>query len=374
MKVSADLVLAGLGLCLLGLGACGVDDASTGVGVPAGDTGGGSPGASPGGLGGNVSGPGGATTGGQATPGAGVTGAAGGIGSGGTPGGGVCETRTINAYEGAPDILLVLDRSESMSLYGRWNPSRMAVKTITTDFGGLINFGLSSFPGEMGACSPGKLEVPLMINNAGPIATWLNAARTNGFTPTGPALTEALKILGDRRPTLDVTSKPAYVVLVTDGEPTCQGIPTIPGIIAFPDQMQQDNARAAVKALKEANIPTYVIGYQIDPMWQPLMNELAMLGGTQMYRGAESADQVVTTFREITKDVVKCSFDLAEAPANPRYVRVEIDKQTVPLNSADGWVVNGKTVTLQGGSCAKLKDGKGHLLNAQVECNEIVLQ
>jgi hypothetical protein len=92
-----------------------------------------------------------------------------------------------------------------------------------------------------------------------------------------------------------------------------------------------------------------------------------------MYRSAESADQVVATFRDITKDVVKCSFELAEVPADPKYVRVEIDKKTVPLNAADGWVVSGKTVTLQGGSCATLKDGKGHLLNAQVECTEIVL-
>jgi uncharacterized protein YegL len=189
--------------------------------------------------------------------------------------------------------------------------------------------------------------------------------RTNGFTPTGPALMAALNTLGDRTPGVDETKKPAYVLLVTDGEPTCQGIPLIP------DDLQQQAARDAVKALKAANIPTYVIGYQIDPAFQGLMNELATLGGTNTYRPAESADQIVQTFREITKDVVKCSFDLAEVPANPRFVRVQIDKQTVPLNSADGWVINGKTVTLQGGSCATLKDGKGHALNAQVECKEV---
>jgi Mg-chelatase subunit ChlD len=363
-------MLAALGACVLGMSSCAAEEPSSGGTLPLGAAGAaGQPGAVAGGPGG--------AGGVAASVGGGTGGAVGNLG-GGTGGvtanpNGVCETRTINAYEGAPDILIVLDRSESMQLYGRWNPSKMAVKTITTDFGGLINFGLSSFPGEMGACSAGKLEVPLMINNAGPIGTWLGAARTNGFTPTGPALTEALKILGDRNAGLDTSTKPAYVVLVTDGEPTCQGIPTIPGIIAFPDQMQQDNAKAAVKALKAANIPTYVIGYQIDVMWQPLMNELAQLGGTEKFRSAESADQVVTTFREITKDVVKCSFELAEAPVNPKFVRVEIDKKTVALDAADGWVVNGKTVTLQGGSCATLKDGKGHLLNAQVECNEIVL-
>jgi hypothetical protein len=281
--------------------------------------------------------------------------------------GGLCETRTIDAYGAAPDMLIVLDRSSSMSLFGRWDPSKMAVKTITTDFGGLISFGLSTFPAERDACTAGPVEVPLKINNAQAIGSRVDQLRTNGFTPTGPALMQALNTLGDRTPGLDETKKPAFVLLVTDGEPTCQGIPLIP------DDLQQQNARAAVMALKAKNIPTYVIGYQIDPAFQGLMNELAMLGGTMKYRPAESADQIVSTFREITKDVVKCTFDLAEAPADPRFVRVQIDKQTVPLNSADGWVVSGKSVTLQGGACAKLKDGKGHLLNAQVECKEVEL-
>jgi uncharacterized protein YegL len=279
--------------------------------------------------------------------------------------GSLCETRTIDAYGAAPDMLIVLDRSSSMSLFGRWDPSKTAVKTIASDFGGLISFGLSTFPGEREACAAGPLEVPLKINNAQAIGSRVDQLRTNGFTPTGPALMAALNVLGDRSPSLDEQKKPAFVLLVTDGEPTCQGIPLIP------DELQQQNARAAVMALKAKNIPTYVIGYQIDPAFQGLMNELASLGGTGTFRPAESADQIVTTFREITKDVVKCSFDLAEAPVDPRFVRVQIDKQTVPLNNADGWVITGKTVTLQGGSCAKLKDGKGHLLNAQVECKEV---
>jgi uncharacterized protein YegL len=366
-------MLGALGACVLAMSACAADEpsaggslltGSTGGGAQSGATGGGTAGSTgatgaAGGTGGSLAGPGG-TTAGTATPGGGTGGVV-------APPSNVCATRTINAYEGAPDMLIVLDRSLSMTLFGRWDPSRQAVKTITNDFGGLIKFGLTSFPGD-GLCGAGKLDVPLMINNAAPIGMWLDRAGTQGLTPTGPALTEALNILGNRKAGLDDSNtRPAFVLLVTDGEPSCQGIPGIP------DQMQQDSARAAVKALKDANIPTYVIGYQIDPAYTALMNELAQLGGTQMYRPAESADQVVATFRDITKDVVKCSFELAEVPADPKYVRVEIDKQTVPLNAADGWVVSGKTVTLQGGSCATLKDGKGHLLNAQVECTEIVL-
>lgn len=363
MKLAHNLIALSLLTVVAG---CGGDDSTAAGGGP---LTGGSPGGSGqvdgGGGGGVVGGPGGpgGTTGGS-SPGGGAT-----PGGGGTPSGNVCEARTIDAFGSAPDMLIVMDRSLSMQLYGRWDPSKTAVKTLTRDFEGLMGFGLSLFPGDGGTCSPGKLDVPLMTRNAAPIATALDRTNPNGFTPTGPALQEALKILGDRNSGLDgATAKAGYVLLVTDGEPSCAAIP---GLV---DQAQRDAAKAAVQALKAANIPTYVIGYQIDPNFQPLMNELAQLGGTMMYRPAESADQVVETFRQITKDVVKCSFDLAEVPPDPRFVRVEIDMKTVELNAADGWVIEGKTVTLQGGSCGMLKDGRGHLLNAQVECQIVELK
>jgi hypothetical protein len=139
----------------------------------------------------------------------------------------------------------------------------------------------------------------------------------------------------------------------------------------FPDTVQQDAARAAVRALRENGIPTYVIGYQIDAAYQGLMNDLAVLGGTARYRPVESGEQIVTTFREITKDVVECSFDLGETP-DARYVRVELDGQAVVLDASDGWALEGQTITLQGAACAKLRDGRGHSLSAQLECGEVV--
>jgi hypothetical protein len=51
---------------------------------------------------------------------------------------------------------------------------------------------------------------------------------------------------------------------------------------------------------------------------------------------------------------------------------VQIDGKTVNLNAADGWVIDGKKVTLQGGSCSTLKDGTPHKLTAQVECSPVV--
>jgi uncharacterized protein YegL len=284
-------------------------------------------------------------------------------------------------------MMIVFDRSLSMTLYNRWEPSKNAIRTITTEFDRLISFGLTMFPGSgatdpnqlvsgildgllggtpgMLGCAGGeKVDVPMKAMNAMAIAQAVNGTQTMGLTPTGAGLGVALQALGDRKPGLDTVVKPGYVLLMTDGEPSCD--PTV-----SPDQAQVDAALMAVRALKANNIPTYVIGYQIDANFQPLMNQLAMEGGTKMYHPAESADQITQTFREITKDVVKCSFELSMVPANPKFVRVTIDKKTVTLDAADGWVINGKTVTLQGGACATLKDGKGHAVNAQIECKEI---
>jgi uncharacterized protein YegL len=305
------------------------------------------------------------------------------------PGSQVCATQVINAYGTVPDMLIVLDRSQSMMLYNRWQPSKQAVKAITTEFEGLLAFGLEYFPGASAAdvdvvsailggaaamCAGGeRLDVPLQLRNAQAISQNLDRAMTKGLTPTGAALRAALGILGDRSAQLDTVVKPGYVLLVTDGDPMCDQQLSVTG---GADTMQQDEARAAVKALKDKGIPTYVIGYQIDAARQGIMNEMAMLGGTMKYFAAESSDQIVAAFRQITKDVIKCTFELKPTdnkPIDPKYVRIQIDKASIPLNAADGWVINGNTITLQGGSCATLKDGKGHNLNAQVECTEVIL-
>jgi uncharacterized protein YegL len=306
-----------------------------------------------------------------------------------------CSTKVVNAYGLVPDMLIVLDRSLSMLQGLRWDPSKQAVKTITSEFEGLIAFGLEYFPGGDatlgniggllgagdlggllggGGTAPGgqpvacggmeKIDVPLMLKNAGPIATSVDATFPNGFTPTGSALTVALKALGDRGQQLDQVIKPAYVLLVTDGDPRC-------GVAD--DPAQQEAARAAVKALKAASIPTYVFGYQIDGAYQGLMNELAMFGGTQRYFPVENSQQIIDAFRQITKDVINCTFSLDQVPPDLKKVRVQIDGVSIPLNSPEGWTIDGKNVTLQGAACALLKDGKGHTLAAQIECSDILL-
>jgi hypothetical protein len=211
----------------------------------------------------------------------------------------------------------------------------------------------------------------MQVRNAGPIAQAIDGTMTLGSTPTSAALQQALAILGPRTGGLDILTKAGFVLLVTDGDPSCKPSLTLDPT-SLGDVDEQTNSRNAVTALMNANIPTYVIGYDIPAARQPLMNELAMLGGTGTYKAVGDAEGIIAAFREITKDVVRCEFDLGEIPEDPRTVRIEIDGQTIHLNDPNGWVIDGKHVTLQGTACSGLKDGRVHDLNAQVECTVVV--
>jgi hypothetical protein len=377
---------------MLGCGASdpGTEAAIGGLTTPGGGTGGGTPGgATPGG--GTTGGGTGATGGGiGGNPSGGITGTIVTPGGGGSPAGSpVCEVKQVDFLGDAPDMLIVLDRSQSMTLYGRWDPSREAVKQITRDYEGLIGFGLEFFPGN-GAADPLldfllgdptpeacagsiQLDVPIMVRNATAIGTAVDRTMTLGSTPTSAALKQALTILGDRKTQLDTRVKPGFVLLVTDGDPSCKPSLTISDPAGPGDVDQQQLAKDAVTALKAAGIPTYVIGYQIDANRQALMNELAMLGDTGTFKAVGDAAGIVEAFRQITKDVVSCEFDLGEVPMDPKKVRIEIDKKTILLNDPNGWILDGKHVTLQGTACSGLKDGRVHDLNAQVECVDVVL-
>ncbi|HEX5659030.1 MAG TPA: vWA domain-containing protein [Polyangiales bacterium] len=284
-------------------------------------------------------------------------------GKGGSSGGGGdgCETQNIAARENPPDILIVLDRSLSMEFGGRWQPSTSAVKMLTNEFENQVQFGLMTFPSGNSVCDPGKLDVPVAPVNASAVNGFIDGTGPTGFTPTAGTLKNALEALGDRNIVADAVPIPAYVLLVTDGEPQCPGEPD-----------QSPRAVEAVTALAQAGIKTYVIGYNLA-LGADLMNQMAQAGGTDRYYEVANQQELSDAFAEVTKDIVKCEFELSEVPMDPTFVRVTIDGETVTLNAADGWVIDGKKITLQSGSCDLLKDGQSHTLQVKVECTQVFL-
>jgi von Willebrand factor type A domain len=279
-----------------------------------------------------------------------------------------CYSTRVQAHANKPDIMIVLDRSQSMQMGQRWEPSKNAIKSITGQFQAFLDFGLTMFPGVGDVCAAGAVDVPMQSNNAPAIGSAADATRPQGYTPLGATLEVLASVLGDRTPPIDGRVKPAYVLLVTDGEPTCEA----DGMRTTPTTTSIERANVAVEQLKAQSVPTYVIGYSVANA-AGVMDGLAQRGGTEHYFPVENEAQLVEQFAKITAVLASCDYELHEVPANPGRVRVLIDGNQVYLSDSmeRGFVLDGKTIRLQGGSCQALRDGAPHSVEVTVECQDI---
>jgi hypothetical protein len=133
----------------------------------------------------------------------------------------------------------------------------------------------------------------------------------------------------------------------------------------------------AIDALAKAGVKTYVIGYDaaVDPRLAGQLTEYAQHGGTNNFFAVQDGPSLVSKFSEITSVAAECTYTLDKKPDDKRYVRVELDKETLAVDSPDGWSLNERTVTINGAACTRLRDGsKTHTLAVTVECKILVLE
>ena len=86
-----------------------------------------------------------------------------------TQSGNVCEAVSLAANPQVPDMMIVLDRSGSMTEGGRWLPSVSAVRRLTQGLQDEIRFGLTLFPDPkardrqlMAIAAPKNVNAPAM--------------------------------------------------------------------------------------------------------------------------------------------------------------------------------------------------------------------
>ena len=313
-------------------------------------------------------------------------------GDGDQPGGsdGICEEFGVFAKPTIPQMLVVLDRSASMGRgVDRWTPSVNAVNSLASNFETSVRFGLMVFPGTpqaecileddpdtCEACAPGDLFVGVKLNAATAIASSLSGVLPDGGTPTAETLETAFDVIGAADVAgPDETAEPKYVLLVTDGQPTC---PAGGGSVgANEDALKEDFERTitAIKALKSAGVYTYVVGYdaELDPTLVDALSEFARVGGTDDYHPVQNEAELLAEFDKISDEVVSCSYELEEEPQDPSYVDVRLDDAQLALDDENGWRIEGKTLTVQGNACATLQDGGKHSLSVQVRCEVVVV-
>jgi len=304
-----------------------------------------------------------------------------------------CDKLALPGAPNSPDILIVLDRSGSMVGFGdarnagknRWAPSVSAVKKLTSALTETVAFGLMLFPDPnanggvtipgigtfggngMGGCTPGKVNVPVDLNTAAKIASTLDMSAPDvGATPTSGSLVAARMALAGQ--CADCVPTPKYVLLVTDGQPTCS---MAGSTVTTPEDIAA--TEAAIDALTADGVKTYVIGYDTasDPAAAMAMDSFAVHGGTDKHYPVEDEATLIAELTRIAGALVPCEFELSMDIPDPTYVRVEIDGVT--YNYGTDWTNEGRKIILhpEGGACPKLRDAKVHKLNITRECEVI---
>lgn len=361
----------------------------------------------------------GGATGGVSNGAAGAnTGGPGGTNTGsGTTGGldNTCEKRAVKADKIIPDMLIVLDKSGSMVWPGctaannppqagcsngvsttppyqmpfdRWVPSVAALKTTTAALEERVRFGLMIFPSDpipatlfppklAEGCQPGMVFEAPALRTAARIATALDSETADGdSTPIPGTLKAAHEALGSGLTGPDQAPKPKYVLLVTDGAPTCR-VDNRPALTAEEANM---DTYAEIDSLTQDGIKTYVIGYDTRSTADlaVVLDEMARRGGTGATAHQEVTDEnsLLDAITAIAGDITTCTYKLDMPVPDVKKVSVILDGKP-QKNGENGWVLgmDMKTIELRGKACDTLQDAEVvHGLDITVECRDVVVQ
>lgn len=269
--------------------------------------------------------------------------------------------------EGLPaNVLIAIDRSGSMNDSptgdedgdSKWEIAQQAVAQLLASYGDQIRFGLMLWPGEDESCDEGEdcgtgaVFVDVGDGTAQAINDVLSRAGTCSFgTPIGANVQLVAGYAG-----LTDATRANYLLLVTDGNETCDG-DGLAGVTGL---------RALVPEVR-----TFVVGFggEVD---RDALGEMAAAGGTARagdpaYFQADDAVQLEDAFLTIGGSVLSCSYVLDQAPPDDDDLSVYIDREVSPRDAThtEGWDYDSATnqMTFFGATCTGLQDGTaGELL------------
>jgi hypothetical protein len=158
----------------------------------------------------------------------------------------------------------------------------------------LVRFGFTYFPSSTSgqACSPSTstLRVDCDFGTTQSIVDQVNAITPDGNTPTGASLN------GIRTAAALTDDRPRYVILVTDGEPTCSDT--------------RQTSVAAVQNLAGQGVTTFVVGFgsgTTNSTTTATLNQMAAAGATYPDGGAYSAFSATdaTTLAQVLGEIIQ---------------------------------------------------------------------
>lgn len=296
------------------------------------------------------------------------------------PGGG-CGAQEAKVDNAPPNLLIVLDRSCSMTdLVGantKWKIAVQAINKMTTDFNGKIRFGLGLFPDLVPEnCAQDKMVIPVAPGNEMPIQTLLTAAlkAADPYYPDGPCVTniDTAMTQATTEPAFKDADRDSYALLISDGKQSAGCDPN-----GNADVMTE----ATIKSLYEQQgVPTFVLGFGsgVDPAQ---MNKFAVAGGvpregTTKYYNAANQDSLDMALAAIAAKTLSCSYTMDTVPPDAKDIFVFFDNNTTPIprdvTHMDGWDYDVATnqVVFYGPACDSLKTGVVKDLDIVLGCSE----
>lgn len=340
---------------------------------------------------------------------------------------GLCGNEVVPIEVEKPNLYFLLDTSGSMEerIAGSSKTKLLAAKDaifeVASELGHRIRYGLAHYPsdaeGTFGCGSGAELFSvrsgdPIECVNrdpGGPVLddfeTVLRKLRAEGGTP----LSGALAALG---PSILALEGKTAVILLTDGAPNCN-LNAVCGVdrctlnveellvagracddsfnccdpanmeeLGFPNagaNCVDDGASiASLERLREAGIPTYVIGVPGTEAYAEVMNGLAEAGGTarsgtEKYYDVGSETELLETLKSLGASLSQsCEITLEKRPTNPFSLNVYLDAELLENDEDDGWTLDGAVVTLAGDACRKVRSGDVNQIQVVTGCETVI--
>ncbi|MFO0601225.1 MAG: vWA domain-containing protein [Myxococcaceae bacterium] len=296
-----------------------------------------------------------------------------------------CTTGDFTLQPATPQVMLLLDRSGSMSstfgVGSRWSTLVSTLELALPPVDAQMQLGLTLFPA---ASSSGQECVvpdePLLYPATDQVASVLSALRSTtlvGGTPTALALDVAASGL--------TGTAPRAIVLATDGLPNCNAslnpaTCSCPSASCATAQRCIDDARtlSVLAAHAAEGIPTWVVGIGDDVTSTTILDAMALAGGrpqsgTHRYVAANSSLELQAAFTSIRDELSACSFTSPSVPNTGGTVVLTLDGVTVPRDDTgtSGWLWNSVErgeLALRGEWCAKAIAAKSPVVKLSVTC------
>ena len=281
-----------------------------------------------------------------------------------------CGTSARTMTQVPADLLLVLDRSGSMTndiatdnlcdvttgtCQERWATMIAAMKTVLAKAPTSIHWGLKFFSTPsvttaigttpMGCVVLPSAEVPIGTGNANDLVSAIASTTPNYNTPTRASIETAATYLSSLQ-----DGRQKYILLATDGQPNC----AVGGEYATSTDLEA--TLQAIAGAYAAGIKVHVIG--VGPSAGNL-DAMAEQGGTGKFYPALSPETLSAALDTIVGAVASCVYTMATTPPDPNNLGVYLDKQLVPQSASDGWILgSNNSVVFSGPICDGIKAGR----------------